>query len=98
MRPAAADVTALDGHKRLGFVVIKGAFFGFGTLRVVAGVVFVVNTGSAQKFCGCRSIQGDAGMTESLERGSAVRTVDRSGVYRLATAGAIRHRRKLVVG
>ena len=91
MRPAAADVTAIDGNKWLGFVVIKGAFSGFGTLRVVAGVVFVVNTGSTQKFCGCRSIQRDTGMTESLERGFAVRTGNRLGVYRLATAGAIRH-------
>jgi len=33
-------------------------------------------------------------MTESLERGFAVRTGDRSGVYRLVTAGAIRHRQK----
>lgn len=91
LRPASADVTARTLHKRLSFVVIKGAFLGFGTLRVVAGIVFVVSTGSAQKFCWCRSIQGDARMTESLERGFAVRTGNRLGVYRLVTAGAIRH-------
>ena len=74
--------------------MIKRAFFGEGTLRVVAGVVFVVNTGSTQKFCGWRSIKGDARMTESFERGFAVPTGDRSGVYRFVTVGAIRHRRQ----
>ena len=74
--------------------MIKCAFFGKGTLRVVASVVFVINTGSAQKFFGFRSIKGDTRMTESLERGFAVRTGDRSGVYRLVTARAIRHRQQ----
>jgi hypothetical protein len=91
LRPAAADVTGSIGHDRFGFVVIEGAFFGSGTLRIVAGVVFVVKTGSAQKFFGLRSIQGDTRMTESLERGSAVPTGDRLGVYRLVTARTIRH-------
>ena len=91
MGPAAADVTAGMRYKRLGFVVIKRAFFGEGTLRVVAGVVFVVSTGSAQKFCGWRSIKGDTRMTESFERGFAVRAGDRSGAYRLVTAGTLRH-------
>jgi FAD/FMN-containing dehydrogenase len=31
----------------LGFVVIKGAFLGEGTLGIVAGVVFVVSAGGA---------------------------------------------------
>jgi len=71
--------------------VIKRAFFGSGTLRIVAGVVFVVNTGSAQKLFGFRSIQGDTRMSESFERGFAVGTGDRSDVHRLVTARALRH-------
>lgn len=33
-------------------------------------------------------------MTESFERGFAVHTGDRSGVYRLVTAGTLRHRKQ----
>ena len=96
MWPAAADVTARLWHKRLSSIVIKRAFFGKGTLGVVASVVFMINTGSAQKFFGWRSIKGDTRMTESFERDFAVRTGDRSGVYRLVTAGAIRHRQQVI--
>ena len=88
---AAADITARLRHEGFSLIVIKRAFLGEGTLRVVAGVVFVVKTGSTQKFCRWRSIKGDTRMTESFERDFAVRAGDGSGVYRLVTAGTIRH-------
>ena len=51
LQPAAAVRDRL-WHKWLSLIVIKRAFFGKGTLRVVASVVFVINTGSTQKFFG----------------------------------------------
>jgi hypothetical protein len=89
--PATIDIIGSIEHDWFSFVVIHGAFSGFGTLRIVAGVVFVVNTGSTQKFFGLRSIQRDTRMTESLQRGLAVRTDDQFCGYRLVTARAIRH-------
>lgn len=80
LRPAAADVTARLWHKWLSLIVIKRAFFGKGTLGVVASVIFVINTGSAQKFFGFRSIKRDTRMTESFEGDFAVWTDERLGV------------------
>jgi hypothetical protein len=94
LQPVAAAVRDRLWHKWLSSIVIKRAFFGKGTLRVVASVVFVINTVSAQKFFGFRSIKRDTRMTESFESDFAVRTGERSGVYRLVTAGAIRHRQQ----
>jgi hypothetical protein len=91
LRPAAADVFGSFGYDGLGFVVIKRAFFGKGTLRIVASVLFVVNTGCAEKFSRFRSIQGDTRMTEGFERDSAVGAGNGSDLHRLVTARALRH-------
>jgi len=94
LQPVAGAVRERLRHKWLSLIVIKRAFFGKGTLRVVASVVCVINTGSAQKFFGFRSIKRDTRMTESFEGDFAVWTGERLGVYRLVTAGAIRHRQQ----
>jgi hypothetical protein len=62
-----------------------------GALRIVAGVIGIVDTGLAERFCSRRAVEGNAGVTVGFERRPTSGTSDRLGINGLVAARASGH-------